>query len=1091
MKIAMAFTEAQQEIIDKVINSSMKDDFDEDRAKISQELDPSLTQDQKDAEYFSLAQEYIDLAADKADEEAEALTESSQASTKVETENLQSSLLESKEQFSWESYTVYEVLSQYNSPFLQQIQSQLSKENSKETVESFCEQIEKVWRSYIEWSLKTALPETTIKTMATGLSFYFMDRLKRSGADAGQIAKNAEGLTKWNRWTKISNMIGTFGQIAGFGEVMGKINRAVEVINTHGSSIILQESAWPEWTMLNPSCAHIFTTPHGFYDWIQGSLALNPSNLNYRSLNFEQVFASYQTRSNAQTLVNAANNLEYNAWVHKLMDKVIHEGNSVLELRNEAKSHVKEIFATVQWLVSQLSPFIDIGGVSEMLDSVGLRGVADFVCLLLGFGTVKWLEKEHREQLCDFTPAEKNAIALCVSYAQKYGAEYTPTTHDDPASFLHTSGLKDIIDQHNTSASDEEKIHLTSFPTSTDLIIESFAKWFETVLPDPAVLMNIPGFAWYVETNTDKDGNQLLSITADQAQREELKKNLQDPDIVQHFVHYTLSSYSDPAFLAKFSAMKEWQVAQTPDAFIGLLFTSCVSPVYADKAWEFDVLERSTWGAISVWPLLGLGAAAADQALKERHTFERKALEDAVTTAKSNLETAKLALETEQKKETIDVTAMNNAKTEVTKAEQALKDAEDALAQAQSTDSPVADADPRAVLVAATWAAAVSEPDSEHKEKSYDPDQQREVFPDPEERYTAEFAQKVIAIAKELNTNPNWLMQVMEKETWWTFSSSIKNAAWSGATGLIQFMQSTAESLGTTTRQLATMSPVVQLDYVQKYLEPYKDKLTNLASVYTAVFYPAALDDVQSEDMQKVIFTKTSKDGKELKAYKQNKWMDKDNNGDITIQDMVDFVSGGWPKEYFKAKEAKPETVAEPASINLSEKSIPSSQTVLFGASNAGTIAWVLEDKTKRKWTYSFPGKNTTILKTQADKLSDWWTMALITSTVNNYYSTETLAQKAADDIQAIAQKAIAASSIPVIVLYPDPTNRSDKAASPTRYAQFQYYNELMKKWCQSYTWDVKPKILDLSQHQSFQRASDGYHVDQTAMKSMLSSYLE
>jgi hypothetical protein len=32
--------------------------------------------------------------------------------------------------------------------------------------------------------------------MATGLSFYFMDWLKRSGADAGQIADNADGLTK-------------------------------------------------------------------------------------------------------------------------------------------------------------------------------------------------------------------------------------------------------------------------------------------------------------------------------------------------------------------------------------------------------------------------------------------------------------------------------------------------------------------------------------------------------------------------------------------------------------------------------------------------------------------------------------------------------------------------------------------------------------------------------------------------------------------------------------------------------------------------------------------------------------------------------
>lgn len=112
-------------------------------------------------------------------------------------------------------------------------------------------------------------------------------------------------------------MLGTFGQIAGFGEVMGKVNRAVELINTHDTSIMIksamQDQPGQEALVLNDKCEHIFNTPHGFYDWIQGSLALNLTNPNYQSLSFEQVFATYQTNSTAQSMVTVANNLEYTA----------------------------------------------------------------------------------------------------------------------------------------------------------------------------------------------------------------------------------------------------------------------------------------------------------------------------------------------------------------------------------------------------------------------------------------------------------------------------------------------------------------------------------------------------------------------------------------------------------------------------------------------------------------------------------------------------------------------------------------------------------------------------------------------------------
>lgn len=102
------------------------------------------------------------------------------------------------------------------------------------------------------------------------------------------------------------------------------------------------------------------------------------------------------------------------------------------------------------------------------------------------------------------------------------------------------------------------------------------------------------------------------------------------------------------------------------------------------------------------------------------------------------------------------------------------------------------------------------------------------------------FGQKVIVIANSLGISPNWLMIVMNNETVGTFSPSIKNPL-STATGLIQFLESTAKSLGTSTAQLAKMSNVEQLDYVKKYFQKYASKINSLPEAYLAVFYPAAL----------------------------------------------------------------------------------------------------------------------------------------------------------------------------------------------------------------------------------------------------------
>ncbi|WP_299867914.1 transglycosylase SLT domain-containing protein [uncultured Hoeflea sp.] len=137
---------------------------------------------------------------------------------------------------------------------------------------------------------------------------------------------------------------------------------------------------------------------------------------------------------------------------------------------------------------------------------------------------------------------------------------------------------------------------------------------------------------------------------------------------------------------------------------------------------------------------------------------------------------------------------------------------------------------------------------------------------------SAPFKRKVISIADRLGMSADHLMAVMAFETGRSFDPAIRNHAGSGATGLIQFMPRTAIGLGTTTQALSKMNALAQLDYVEAYLKPYKGRMGDLSSAYMAVLYPRAVG--KPEDY--VLFRKGSK------AYKLNRGLDRNNNGQVT-----------------------------------------------------------------------------------------------------------------------------------------------------------------------------------------------------------------
>jgi hypothetical protein len=146
-------------------------------------------------------------------------------------------------------------------------------------------------------------------------------------------------------------------------------------------------------------------------------------------------------------------------------------------------------------------------------------------------------------------------------------------------------------------------------------------------------------------------------------------------------------------------------------------------------------------------------------------------------------------------------------------------------------------------------------------------------------KVSREFRDKIRDIAAEVETSPSWLMAAMAFETGRTFSPSVKNPG-SSATGLIQFMETTAASLGTSTEALARMTALEQLDYVLAYFRPFKGRLGTLADVYMAILWPAA---VGQPDDYPVFQDKRS-------AYAANRGLDIDHDGVVTKRECVAFV---------------------------------------------------------------------------------------------------------------------------------------------------------------------------------------------------------
>lgn len=162
-----------------------------------------------------------------------------------------------------------------------------------------------------------------------------------------------------------------------------------------------------------------------------------------------------------------------------------------------------------------------------------------------------------------------------------------------------------------------------------------------------------------------------------------------------------------------------------------------------------------------------------------------------------------------------------------------------------------------------------------------------------------EFVGALNTTAKNLGLPANWMLGLINFESG---GKADAVAPETNATGLIQFMPATAEGLGTSVEELARMTPTQQMEYVERYLRPYADRIKRPEDLYMAVFFPHAIG--KPDDF---VLGSDGTGPSPEKIAEQNPVFDSDGDGQVTAGDVrrvimgnsrfTDYLNGTAPSE--------------------------------------------------------------------------------------------------------------------------------------------------------------------------------------------------
>lgn len=102
-----------------------------------------------------------------------------------------------------------------------------------------------------------------------------------------------------------------------------------------------------------------------------------------------------------------------------------------------------------------------------------------------------------------------------------------------------------------------------------------------------------------------------------------------------------------------------------------------------------------------------------------------------------------------------------------------------------------------------------------------------------------DFGNKVVQIAQDVQTDPDYLMMALYIES--HFRANFRNHYGTGD-GMLPFIQSQAKRMGTTVQEIEEMTPLEQLDCVHDYYKHYEGRLNSLIDVYLAFYFPLAFN---------------------------------------------------------------------------------------------------------------------------------------------------------------------------------------------------------------------------------------------------------
>jgi Transglycosylase SLT domain len=137
------------------------------------------------------------------------------------------------------------------------------------------------------------------------------------------------------------------------------------------------------------------------------------------------------------------------------------------------------------------------------------------------------------------------------------------------------------------------------------------------------------------------------------------------------------------------------------------------------------------------------------------------------------------------------------------------------------------------------------------------------------------------AVAERLKTQPAWLLNVIASES--LFNPAARNyLPGQTASGLLQFIESTAQSMGTTTEAIRRMNPVEQLRLVERYLTPFRGRLNSLANLYMAVFRGFIVEGGDAS-----VVAPLDRSNREQHIYLLNKWLDFNSDNKITKGELA------------------------------------------------------------------------------------------------------------------------------------------------------------------------------------------------------------